>query len=370
MDAKNKQIVNNVKKNVKDSWNKTKKAIVKGTQRAEQAIKTHEKKVNNAKQNFNRKVNKVWSSSNSGTSRSTTAAGSVSGNTYTNLPWLKTDSGRYTAYGLGALGLLAAGIYGAKEIRNWNNLYSEEPKTASLFGIKTAAPINYTAAMNSVKKLQAHNKALSALNSNISNMQDSLFNKYLQNSKRLSQNVSGFSTSPKPEPGLWTRLKNFFFKGGELKSELFDTDMIKKASRDIHRMTMIKLSNYEVMEKIANPLGISTGAQLMQHISNSPMTFLTNLRKSIQSGKFINNIEPLKKFRAMYGKNPNLLSMGNRMGFTGYLDNYLAGATQGIGRPATAAAASSNAARVQRAIQKSRIGSATNGIPYFGAYIA
>lgn len=144
--------------------------------------------------------------------------------------------------------------------------------------------------------------------------------------------------------------------------------MFEKLSEDIYLSTLVKLASYDFMEKLANPLGISTGAQLMQHISNSPITFLSNMKKSIQSGKFLNNIEPLKKFRAMYGKNPNLLSAGNRIGFTGYLDNYLAQATQGFGRTVTPAAVSSNADRVRRAVQKSRIGSATNGIPYFGAY--
>ena len=367
--AKNDFSVKKFLSNAKKTSEKVKKVLSETPKRVQKAMKDHNKRVDQIESNFNRKWKKIWSSNNSNTSRSTTAGSSVSSTPST--PWLRTDTGKYTMYGLGALGLLAAGIYGAKEIRDWNNLYSNEPdKVASLSGVdKVAAPINYNAAMNSVRKLQSFNRNLANNVNNITKMQNNLFNKYMQNSKRLQQAASGMSTPVAPKPGIWDRIKSFF-KGGELKEELFDATLIKTASADIQTMTRIKLANYEWMEKIANPLGISTGAQLMQHISNSPMTFLTNLRKSIQSGKFINNLEPLKKFRAMYGKNPNLLSMGNRMGFTGYLDNYLARATQGIGRPATAAAVSSNAARVQRAVQKSRIGSATNGIPYFGAYYA
>ncbi len=72
---------------------------------------------------------------------------------------------------------------------------------------------------------------------------------------------------------------------------------MNKTAEDILTLALIKMADYSFMEKLANPLGITTGAQLMQHISNSPMTFLTNLRKSIQSGKFTSNLEPLKKFR-------------------------------------------------------------------------
>lgn len=146
--------------------------------------------------------------------------------------------------------------------------------------------------------------------------------------------------------------------------------MFEKLSEDILALTLIKLADYSFMEKLANPLGISTGAQLMQHISNSPTIFLTNLKKSIQSGKFTSNLEPLKKFRAMYSKNPNLMSAGNRIGFTGYLDNYLAQATQGFKKSSLPSAASVNADAVGRAVRRSRVGATTNGIPYFGAYIA
>lgn len=144
--------------------------------------------------------------------------------------------------------------------------------------------------------------------------------------------------------------------------------MFEKLAEDIYNETMVKLADYEFMEKLANSLGITTGAQLMKHISSRPFTFLNNLKRSIQAGKFMNNLEPLKKFRALYGKVPNLLSIGNNMGFTNYLDDYLAKATQGIGKTIGPSAIATNADRVRRAVQQSRIRSATNGIPYFGAY--
>lgn len=286
MTNKEKQIVTEMKNKLTEMRIR-REQLTKKSNETWKKIKNNYKEIERINDYYNNKLKEVWSPTWSPTKskvrKSTTAGGSISKSKANKLAQSPSNMGKYTMYGLGALGLLAAGIYGINKLRD---------------------------ADNTQEKISSYNNGLTF------------------------------------------------------------TGMLKSASIDIYRMTMIKLSNYGFMEKLANPLGISTGAQLMRHISNSPMTFLTNLRKSIQSGKFVNNLEPLKKFRTMYGKNPNLLSMGNRMGFTGYLDNYLAKATQGIGRSITPAAVSANADRVRRAVQKSRIGSATNGIPYFGAYYA
>ena len=145
--------------------------------------------------------------------------------------------------------------------------------------------------------------------------------------------------------------------------------MFEKLAEDILTLTLIKLADYSFMEKLANPLGITTGAQLMQHISNNSDFFLNNMKKAIQSGKFSNNVGVLKKFRNLLHSNPELLSASNKLDFTRYLDNHLAQAAQGLKNVAIPTAASTNADRIRRAVRRSRVGAVTNGIPDFGAFV-
>ena len=147
--------------------------------------------------------------------------------------------------------------------------------------------------------------------------------------------------------------------------------MIEKIAQDIIRLTNIKLAGMaDLFEKIAAG-NITTGAQLMQHIGNQPVTMLGNLMNAMKSGKMNNNIPALQKFHGMYMKNPELQQAGNRMGFTNFFNNFMSQATQ-ASKPSvnTGALQALKNKQLQSAIQKSRVGAATNGIPNFGAFYA
>lgn len=147
--------------------------------------------------------------------------------------------------------------------------------------------------------------------------------------------------------------------------------MIEKIAQDIELLTNIKLAALdEFLEKLAAG-NITNGAQLMQHIGTQPMTMLGNLMNAMKSGKMNNNLPALQKFHGMYMKNPSLQQAGNRMGFTNFFNNFMSQATQAA-KPSmnTGALQSMKNQQLRSAIQKSRVGAATNGIPNFGAFYA
>ena len=145
--------------------------------------------------------------------------------------------------------------------------------------------------------------------------------------------------------------------------------MIEKIAQDILDRANIKLAGLsDLFEKIAAG-NITNAAQLMQHIGTQPMTMLNNLRNSIQSGHFNGNLEPLKKFHSLYQKNPALQQAGNRNGFTNFFNNFMSQATQAAKPNMGNAMQNMNNQRLQSALQKSRIGANTTGMPYFGNFV-
>lgn len=147
--------------------------------------------------------------------------------------------------------------------------------------------------------------------------------------------------------------------------------MIEKIAQDIEFLTNIKLAGMaDLFEKIAAG-NITNAAQLMQHIGTQPITMLGNLMNAMKSGRMNNSIPALQKFHGMYMKNPTLQQAGNRMGFTNFFNNFMSQATQAA-KPSmnTGALQNMKNQQLRSAIQKSRVGAATSGIPNFGAFYA
>lgn len=147
--------------------------------------------------------------------------------------------------------------------------------------------------------------------------------------------------------------------------------MFEKLAEDIYYATLIKLADANWLEKLAKLAlpPIQGNEAFKDFVSGNSGMFFKGIRNAMNAGHFDKKPKLIERLHSFIHDNPSIKADSDALGFTPFLGNWLSARSQVIPK-VTPRADAAHAKAVQRAVQKSRVQAATNGMPYMGAWVA